>query len=271
MRIVSLCPSNTELIAYLGLTGSLVGVDDYSDWPMEIRSMPRLGPDLAIRMDEVEQLKPDLVVASLTVPGMEKNIEELERRKLPYIILNPKSLQDIGENLLELGKIAGIPEKSQSIYDKYHKIIEHYHSFSQQIKEKRPSVYWEWWPKPVFTPGGDNWLTEISQLAGARNVYEEDTRNSVKTDWEDVLSKNPDVVNLVWVGVHKEKVNTEIVKNRPGWEKMNAIIHHQVHVLDEPLFCRPSPRLLVGLKKLASLLHPEVYPSFTEIDDPLLE
>jgi len=86
MRIISICPSNTELLAYLGLTNDLIAVDDYSDWPQAVLTLPRVGPDLAIRMEEVEQLKPDLVVASLTVPGMEKNIEELERRKLPYII-----------------------------------------------------------------------------------------------------------------------------------------------------------------------------------------
>jgi len=271
MRIISICPSNTELLAYLGLTNDLIAVDDYSDWPQAVLTLPRVGPDLAIRMEEVEQLKPDLVVASLTVPGMEKNIEELERRKLPYIILNPKSLQDIGENMLQLGDIAGIPEKARAIYEKYQSIIQSYHSLSHKTEQKQPSIYWEWWPKPVFTPGGTNWLTEISRLAGAKNLFEEDSRNSVKTDWEDVLSKNPDVISLVWVGVSKEKINTDIVINRPGWERINAIKNQQVHVLDEPLFCRPSPRLLVGLKKLASLLHPEVYPSYTENDDPLLD
>lgn len=271
MRIISLCPSNTELLGYLGLTNDLIAVDDYSDWPQEVQWLPRIGPDLAIRMDEVEQLKPDLVVASLTVPGMERNIEKLEKRKLPYIILNPKSLQDIGENMLQLGEIVGISENARSLYDKYQSILQTYHAFSQQIKQKQPSIYWEWWPKPIFTPGGTNWLTEISRLAGAKNLYEEDSRNSVKTDWEDVLTKNPDVIGLVWVGVKKEKINRASVFNRPGWEGMNAIRNGQVHVLDEPLFCRPSPRLLVGLKKLACLLHPEVYPSYTENDDPLLD
>jgi iron complex transport system substrate-binding protein len=269
MRIVSLCPSNTELLGYLELTGSLVAVDDYSDWPGEVRSLPRLGPDLHIRMDEVEQLQPDLVVASLTVPGMEKNIEELERRKLPYTVLNPKSLDDIGENILQLGEISNIQEKSQIIYKKYHQIIDNYRSYSQQIKTTRPSIYWEWWPKPVFTPGGANWLTEISFLAGGRNVYEEEVRNSLKTDWQDVMSRNPDIINLVWVGVRKNKVRAEIVKSRQGWEQINAVRNNQIHILDEPLYCRPSPRLLTGLKKLAFLLHPEQYPPYKEGEDPL--
>ena len=83
MKLISICPSNTELLGYLGLTSSLIGVDNYSDWPEEVSSLPRLGSDLNIDMDKVEELQPDLVLASLSVPGMERNIEELEKRKIP--------------------------------------------------------------------------------------------------------------------------------------------------------------------------------------------
>lgn len=89
MRIVSLCPSNTELIAYLKCEHLLVAIDDYSDWPQSIQGLPRLGPDLSINMDAVEEAKPDLVLASLSVPGMERNIEELKNESflMSYIIL----------------------------------------------------------------------------------------------------------------------------------------------------------------------------------------
>ena len=85
MKLVSICPSNTELLAYLGLIDQLVAVDDFSDWPRSINTLPRLGPDLSIDMDKLESYEPDLVLASLSVPGMEKNIAELEKRKIPHI------------------------------------------------------------------------------------------------------------------------------------------------------------------------------------------
>ena len=81
----------------------LIAVDDFSDWPESINRLPRLGPDLSIDMDKVESLKPDLVLASLSVPGMEKNIDELKKRKIPHIILNPQSLNDIADDLLLVG------------------------------------------------------------------------------------------------------------------------------------------------------------------------
>ncbi|PAF15074.1 cobalamin-binding protein, partial [Shouchella clausii] len=82
---------------------------------------------------------------------------------------------------------------------------------------------WEWWPKPVFTPGKVNWLTEISEIAGGRNLYADVELASVQTDWEDVLNRQPDYICLAWVGVRREKVNPEIVLKRPGWSELEAV------------------------------------------------
>ncbi len=203
MRIVSLCPSNTELLGFMGLTSNIVGVDNYSDWPAQINDLPRLGSDLDIDIAAVEALQPDLVLASLSVPGMEKNIAGLEERGLPFITLNPKSLADIGDNMLEVGKATGQEAIAQEAYRKYCGLLEQYKEIGPKIME-RPRLYWEWWPKPIFTPGGTNWLTEISDIAGGQNVFADDERASVKTDWEDVRRRDPDYVLMAWVGV-KEK------------------------------------------------------------------
>ena len=74
MRLVSLCPSNTEILFALGLGPKVVGVDDWSDWPEEAKDLPRVGGDLNADLDRVAGLRPDLVLASLSVPGMERNI-----------------------------------------------------------------------------------------------------------------------------------------------------------------------------------------------------
>lgn len=253
MRIVSICPSNTELVAYLGQTALLVGVDNYSDYPEEVKDLPKLGPDLSIDMDAVEQLKPDLVLASLSVPGMEKNIEGLKERGLPYIILDPNSLKEIAEDLKVVGEKLGMKELGEEKADAFLNEID---AFRQEAltRADQPSLYWEWWPKPIFTPGKANWLTEISELAGARNIFDTEPEASVQTDWENVKQKNPDHVCMVWVGVKEEKMNPDLVRKRPGWSEMKAVQEDRIHVLEESLFCRPSPRLLEGLKKLTSVL-----------------
>lgn len=271
LKLISICPSNTEIVGYLGLSKSLIAVDDYSDWPEDIKELPRLGPDLNIDMDKVEKLQPDLVLASLTVPGMERNIEELEKRKIPYVIVpNPKTLQEVADSLLFVGRATNSIEKANTVYERFNGILKDYDSLSRQIVTPK-TLYWEWWAKPVFTPGASNWLTEISKLAGGHNIFSDHEEASVQTDWEEVRSQNPDVICVVWVGVQKEKVNSKVILKRPYWDQMNAIKNNQLYILDEPLFCRPSPRLLLGLAQIASLLHPEIYPAFDEKVDPLMD
>jgi iron complex transport system substrate-binding protein len=269
MRLISLCPSNTELIAYLGLTDQLIGVDDFSDWPEQIQNLPRLGPDLSIDMDKVEQLQPDLVLASLSVPGMEKNIEALKERKIPYVVFNPQTLQHIADDLLTLGKLTGQEKKAQAIINDYNNILHSYAEIANSIDTKT-KLYWEWWPKPIFTPGGTNWLTEISVLAGGENVFADHSLASIQTNWAEVLNKEPDTICLVWVGIEEKNMKPEIIKKRDKAKSLKCIRENQIYVLEESLYCRPSPRLLHGLNKLASLLHPTKFPAVSE-QDPLLK
>ncbi len=254
MRIISICPSNTELLAFLDADHLLVGVDDYSDWPKRINALPRLGPDLDIRMDELEALKPDLVLASLSVPGMEKNIEELKKRGIPHLILNPQSLLEIGNDLLTVGEACNID--AQPVYNAYQQVIEDIKMRSAEAKT-RPSLYWEWWPKPVFTPGNVNWLSEISEITGGRNTFSDIDLANIQTDWAAIEKRNPDYILLAWVGIMTSKVKPELVRRRPGWEKMKA--YDEIHIMEEELYCRPSPRLLEGAIKLGKLIHPELF------------
>lgn len=257
MKVLSLCPSNTEVMAYLGLTHLLAGVDDYSDWPESINKLPRLGPDLSINIDLVEELKPDLVLASLSVPGMEKNVEELQKRNIPHIVLNPQSLSDIEQDLIITAQALNLPEHGEIAAKQFRARLDTIVKKSSQIEEK-PLLYWEWWPKPIFTPGKINWLTVISASAGAKNVFEDVDLASIQTDWDDVVRRQPDYICLAWVGVRKDKVNRSVVTKRPGWELMPGMSEEKILILEEELYCRPSPRLLDGLEKLFRLIHPKL-------------
>ncbi|GGB46554.1 cobalamin-binding protein [Fictibacillus barbaricus] len=265
MKLISICPSNTELLHFLGLTSNLIAVDDFSDWPKALQDLPRLGPDLSIDMDKLESLKPDLVLASLSVPGMEKNVEKLKERNIPHVVYNPQTLIDIQNDLLDLGMRTNKQAEAHQMVTWMRNEIHTYETISHSIKQKK-RIYFEWWPKPVFTPGRINWLTEIALLAGAQNVFDDVELASLQTTWEDVVTRQPDIIGMVWVGVKTAKMQPAHITKREGWNLLKA---HQTKIikLEESLFCRPSPRLIFGLKRLAALLHPTEFPAFLPEDE----
>ncbi|RXJ01842.1 cobalamin-binding protein [Anaerobacillus alkaliphilus] len=253
MRIISICPSNTELLAYLGLTDQIVAVDDFSNWPEEINQLPRLGPDLNIDMDKLELLAPDIVLASLSVPGMERNVEQLVARNIPHIVLNPNSLEDIYEDLLLVGEKTNITTEAKKRAEEFKNEIDLLRAKNKQAN--KGSIYWEWWPKPIFTPGKTNWLTEVSEIVGGENCFSIYDKPSVQVTWEEVIERNPDHICMVWVGVKENRMNLAAITKRERSNEINAVKENNLYILEEALFCRPSPRLIEGIRKLSETLN----------------
>lgn len=260
-RIVSLCPSNTELIFTLGLGEYLVGIDNYSDYPADkLRHLPRLGPDLHIDVGLVEQLAPDLVLSSLSVPGMERVVEGIQSAGLRQIVCNARSLSGVYEELQVIAD--GVPD---SILDRMAvtRVVQGLQARVSRIQEwtqVHPTglrIYWEWWAKPVFSPAQDNWLTEITHLAGAENIFAHAPGQQVKDDGTRVCECQPDMMFAVWTGITQDKVPLAKILNRAdSWQQTPAFQNRQIYVLSEGLYCRPGPRLVDGLEQLVGLLHP---------------
>jgi len=251
-RIVSLCPSNTEILHALGLMDRVVGVDDWSDWPESVRDIPRVGPDQQVSIERVRALKPDLVLASLSVPGMEWNIHRLETSGLPYDTIVPHGLDGLWDNIRQVGRITGTAARAEDLVSSLqHRITE---VSAAADHAHRPRVYFEWWPKPLFAPGKRNWLTSITEIAGGISITGNVDAESANPSFEDVIAADPVYIFMAWTGVARERVRPHVLTRRPGWERIAAVRAGRVYVVDEGLFCRPSPRLIDGLELLASVL-----------------
>ncbi|KQL46078.1 ABC transporter substrate-binding protein [Brevibacillus choshinensis] len=255
MRIVSICPSNTEILYYLGLGDQVVGLDDHSDWPEEWQHLPKVGPDLTIDMDRVAALTPDLVIASLSVPGMEANVDALQARGIPHIVLNPSRIKDIAADIRLVGEATGTRKQAEELATHFDERVETIRQQTSQFGYK-PKLFWEWWPNPIYTPGQENWLTDVSEIAGAINVFSDYPVANVKATREMVMERDPDHICVVWCGIELKRIKPAMITERPEWEDMTAIRNNHVHLLEEGLYCRPSPRILEGLEKLVALIHP---------------
>ncbi len=254
MRIVSLACSNTEIVCALGCSDYLVGVDDHSDFPEEVVGrLPKVGPDLEIDVDAVAALKPDLVLATLTVPGHETVVERLEAAGLPFIAPEPVSLEDVYRDIAEIGGRLGVPGRAAELVDEMRDELQPRASRGTE-RDPRPSILIQWWPKPVITPGRHSWATDVIELAGGRATLGDEEHKSRPMTDEEVVEHEPDAIVLSWCGVHPDKYRPDVVLRNPAWQELGFVRAERVFCVGEPFLGRPGPRLVEGARALREIV-----------------
>lgn len=249
MRLISLTSSNTEILWALGQMSSLVGVDSNSDFPAEVAQIERVGPDLRIDLDKVAALKPDLVLASLSVPGMERVVEGLEERRIPFITLDPQTLQEVYGDILRVARLLGIERQGEHVVQAMRWMIAKARG-SLPNWVRPPRVMVEWWPKPIIAAGGRSPITQLLQALGAENALAHLEVRSKPLTLEEVEAAQPDLITVSWCGVGR--LRPEVVLRRDV--DIPALHNCQVFALEEAYLGRPGPRLAEGAMKLAALL-----------------
>ena len=250
MRVVSLTCSNTEIICALGLQDMLVGTDDHSDYPKDVVDvLPRVGPDLQIDLDAVEALQPDLVLASLTVPGHEQIVEGIEARGLPFLAPEPTSLDHLFRDIRDIADAVGHSKRGVELADDLRRRLP-----EQPLEGPGTRVLVEWWPKPVIAPGRHSWVTVLLTLAGGVNpLGNEDHKSRPVTDAE-VVQMDPEAVVISWCGVPTHRYRVDVVEKREAWASTTALRHGQIYPVPESFLGRPGPRLVDGFEALRSVV-----------------
>jgi len=245
VRIVSLTCSNTEIVCALGLSHYLVGVDNHSDYPAEVVAhLPRVGPDLDIDVERVAALKPDLVLASLTVPGHERILERLSAAKLPFIAPEPRTLADVYDDIRQIGVALGASVRAEGLVGEMQREL----AAAEAPAAVRLLV--EWWPKPIIAPGRDSWVNQLLAAAGAQNPLSDRAVKSTPITDQEAAGLAPDGVVISWCGVRVEKYRTDVVLRRPAFQGLELVAARRVFPISEAFLGRPGPRLVEGVRAL---------------------
>jgi iron complex transport system substrate-binding protein len=250
VRIVSLNCSNTEIVHALGCGGLLVGIDDDSDWPPDlVAGLPRVGRDLDVEVERVAALRPDLVLASVTVPGHEEVVARLGAAGLPFHAPETESLADVYEDIRTIAALIGVAERAGPVVDAMRDAIE-----AEPEPGPAPSILVQWWPKPVIAPGRRSWVDDLLRHAGARNpLGERDVKSTPLADAE-VAALDPDAIVISWCGVPRHRYRTEVVLGNPAFAGLRAIRDRRVEPIAEAFLGRPGPRLADGSRALRQLV-----------------
>lgn len=255
-RVVSLAPSNTEILFAVGAGKQVVGRDEFSDYPPEAKSLQSVGGSMGQYSTEaVVALKPDLVLAAeINAPELVKQLEDLGLTV--YYLKNPKTLEEMYGNLDIVGQLTG--HDTAGLVDSLKKRV-------QAVDEKvmplssRPSVFYEidaTDPAKPYTYGPGSFGDLLIARAGGFNIGNQLSDPYPQMSLEQIVVSNPGIILL---GDSMWGTTAEAVKGRPGWEGIEAVKSGNILPFDDNLVSRPGPRLVDGLEQLARIFHPGAF------------
>ncbi len=247
-RIVSLAPSVTELLFAVGAGAWVVGVADYSNYPLKAQKIPRVGGYDRFDLEAVLALSPDLVVSwsSGNPPAL---LTKLTQLGLTLFMTNPHHLDDIPLDLERLGLLTGTQALAKQEAERFRA---RRLWLSQQVPEGVPPVrtFYQVWYQPLMTINGEHVISDVIALCGGENVFAGLPQLAPVIDVEAVLATDPEVIIASGMGEQRP----EWLDHWRSWKPLKAVELDNLFFIPPDLIQRHTPRILDGAEALCQQL-----------------
>ncbi|MHC1782670.1 MAG: ABC transporter substrate-binding protein [Anaerolineaceae bacterium] len=256
-KIISMAPSNTEILFAIGASGQVIGRDSFSDYPEEAKLVEEVGGLTgSYNLEKITSLQPDLVLlAEINSVDLVDSLEKLNLKV--FYLQNPKDYDGLYQNIETVGLLTGKEKEAGDLVESMQKKVKTIQT--KMVDVKTPlKVYYELDgtdPTRPWTTGPGTYMDLMIQTVGGENVGMNLSSEWAQISQEEILVQNPDVI-LLGDGVYG--VTPEMVSGRPGWSAITAVKNGRVEMFDDNLVSRPGPRMVDGLEMLARILHPDV-------------
>ncbi|MGB5933918.1 MAG: cobalamin-binding protein [Anaerolineae bacterium] len=255
-RIISLAPSNTEVLFALGLGDKVVGVTDLCDYPEEAQEIEKVG-FVEINLEKIVDLEPDLVLYIGGTAQLEKT-QTMEDLGLTVLVLAPSDIEGIFADIELVGRTTGTEDEAADLVSELRARMDEVLSRVAQAK-RQPLVFYELDatdPTRPWTAGPGSFIGALITMAGGVNLGASAEMEWAQFSTEEVIAQDPEIIIL---GDANYGVTAESVEERPGWGVITAVKGGAIYPIDDTLVSRPGPRIVDGLEELARIIHPELF------------
>jgi len=239
VRIVSLAPSNTEIVAALGGLENLVGVSDFCNYPTEVLEIEKVGDAWNANFEKILALNPDYVL----MMSEGETYDRLVEMGLEVKVIDPQSIEEIYTTIEEIAKIIDRKDKAQEIIDQMEEDLAQLES---QFQSEKPSVLMLIDSASFFTVGDKTFANEVIEKSGGTNVA------AIEEGWfeisqEKLLELDPDYILYNWAP-------EDSITSLPAWQNLTAVKEGRVFQIDGDLTSRPSNRIVEGIQSIFNII-----------------
>lgn len=294
IRIVSLLPAGTEIVAALGLMQQVVGVSHECDFPDDANSKPRVthcpvhqagltsreidrwvrqtlrddGTIYTIDEPLLRELRPDVILTQKLCDVCAVGYGTVARlaQTLPgpptVVNLEPTSLSDIFGDIVRVAEACGVPDRAKLLTAQLAERVESVRRRTERISH-RPSCFLMEWVEPPFCSG--HWGPELVEIAGGNDLLGRQHKPSTQVNWTEVIDARPEVIVLALCGypIDHAQDDYQILRTFRDFDSLPAAQRGEIYLVNaSAYFARPGPRIVDSLEILAGILHPEAFPEF---------
>ena len=242
MNIVSLAPSNTEILYAIDAGNQVVATTSLCDYPAEAAEKPSIGGWTNPKISRIHEFEPDLVIASDDL--QDEAVNKIQEEGFPVLQVKPHSLEEVYDSIREIGEAVDRESEAEEVVDEMKQ------GFREIQLNGQPRIYCEEWMDPPMVSG--NWIPDIIRRIGGR--YFIHGGRSRKFPLENLVEFNPEYIIFNICGAGENLQPKKIMDNRDEWQDLTAAEQGNVYKIDDSLLNRPGPRLVEAAKEIKRIM-----------------
>jgi iron complex transport system substrate-binding protein len=257
-RIVSLAPSNTEIVCALDACDQLVGVTDFDDYPAQVADVTHVVVGEGVDVEKVAAAQPQLILAGGNELTPSTVIDQLAQLGYPVLSLYPHDLDGVYDDISLVGAAIDVQSAADELVTSLR--AREAAVVSAVAGAPAPRTFYEVgvFEGSIYTAGKDSFLASLISLSGGEPITGDPASTAIQL--EDLIAADPELI-LLGDAAYDPSITPATVAARPGWGEMTAVTGGRiVVVLDDPVITRPGPRIVDGLEAVARAIHPELFP-----------
>ena len=257
-RIVSLAPSNTEIVCALGACDELVGVTDFDDYPAHVKKVTHVVVGAVVDVEKVAAAQPQLILAAGNGLTPAPVIDQLTQLGYPVISLYPHDLDGVYGDITLVGAAMDSARAAESLVTNLKARAAAVATAVAGATQPRTFYEVGVFEGSIYTAGKDSFLASLISLAGGKPIVGDAASTAIQL--EDLISADPELI-LLGDAAYDPTITPATVAARSGWSAMTAVKDgHVAVVADDVVITRPGPRIVDGLEALARAIHPDRFP-----------
>jgi iron complex transport system substrate-binding protein len=254
-RIISVIPSTTEMLFAMGAGSRVIAIGSYDSYPPEAQTLPRVGALIDPNVEQILQMRPDLVVVYGTQTELKRR---LDRANIAYYSYSHRGLPDIFSTIRALSTRVGVGPAGEALASRLERQLADIRARVANRPRPKTLLVFEREPgllRNIDASGGDGFLHDMVELAGGADVLADIHRQSVQMSTEMVLARAPEVI--IELRYSKKDASDDM----SAWNRLGAVPavkNHRVILMVGEEFVVPGPRVAEATRRMAAALHPDV-------------